>query len=118
MYSQEEIIASLKVYHQYESLTRTITTLGYPTRRALYIWIKEDNLQKPPRKELSNINTVNHPRNPSHEVKMSAIHRCFELGESIKLVSEKLVIINICKNGILILTKIKEKIPRLNRKNL
>ncbi len=28
MYSQEEIITALKVYHQCESVTRTITTLG------------------------------------------------------------------------------------------
>lgn len=36
MYLQEEIITALNVYHQCESVTRTITTLGYPTRRALY----------------------------------------------------------------------------------
>lgn len=34
------------------------------------------------------MNTVEHPRNPSIEVKMDAIHRCFELEESIKSVSE------------------------------
>ncbi len=81
MYSQEEIVTALNIYHQCESVTRTITTLGYPTRRALYTWIKNENIHKPPRKELCNINTANHPRNPSHEIKMSAIHRCFELGE-------------------------------------
>lgn len=35
-------------------------------------------------------NTAEHPRNPSVEVKMNAIHRCFELGESIKSVSEEI----------------------------
>lgn len=40
------------------------------------------------RKPLKLVNTAEHPRNPPVEVKMDAIHRCFELGESIKSVSE------------------------------
>ena len=43
---------------------------------------------KPERKELLLVNTAEHPRNPPVEVKMDAIHRCFELGESVKSVSE------------------------------
>lgn len=69
-------------------MAKTIRVLGYPTRRALYTWIKDEGSQKPPRKDLCNINTRNHLRNPSLEVKTNAIHRCFELGESIKLVTE------------------------------
>jgi transposase InsO family protein/transposase-like protein len=88
MYSQEKIDAALKVYHQCESVTKTIQVLGYPTRRTLYTWIKNEGTIKPLRKTLTNVNTVEHPRNPSFEVKMDAIHRCFELGESIKSVSE------------------------------
>jgi putative transposase len=90
MYTQEQIITALKTYHHCGSVTKTICVLGYPTRRALYTWIKDEGSQKTPRKELCNINTKNHPRNPSLEVKMSAIHCCFELGESIKLVSENI----------------------------
>jgi len=64
--------------------------VGYPTRRALYTWIENEGVQKPPRKALDNTNTAAHPRNPPIEVKMDAIHRCFELGESIKCVSEEI----------------------------
>lgn len=86
MYTQEQIITALKTYHLRESVAKTICVLGYPTRRALYTCIKDKGSQKSPRKDLCNINTRNHPRNPSLEVKMNAIHHCFELGKSIKLV--------------------------------
>ena len=33
-------------------------------------------------------NPPDHPRNPPLEVKLNAIHRCYELGENIKYVSE------------------------------
>lgn len=88
MYSQEKIDVVLKVYHQCGSVTTTIRVLGYPTRRALYTWISNEGADKPERKPLNNINTAEHPRNPSIEVKIDAIHRCFELGESIKSVLE------------------------------
>ena len=88
MYSQDKINVALKVYHQCGSVTTTIRVLGYPTRRALYTWIANEGAAKPERKPLKLMNTAEHPRNPSVEVKMNAIHRCFELGESIKSVSE------------------------------
>lgn len=88
MYSQDKIDVALKVYHQCESVTTTIRVLGYPTRRALYMWITNEGAVKPERKSLKLVNMAEHPRNPSIEVKMDAIHRCFELGESIKSVSE------------------------------
>ena len=81
---------ALQVYHQCGSVTNTIRMLGYPTRRALYTWIENEGVQKPPRKALDNTNTAAHPRNPPIEVKMDAFHRCFELGESIKCVSEEI----------------------------
>lgn len=82
MYSHEEIVTVLNVYNQCKSVTRTITALGYPTRRALYTWIKNENIQKLPRNELCNINTANHPRNPSRDIKMGEIYRCFEMGRT------------------------------------
>ena len=88
MYSQGKIDVALKVYHQCGSVTTTIRVLGYPTRRALYTWIANEGAAKPERKPLNNINTAEHPRNPSIEVKIDAIHRCFELRESINSVSE------------------------------
>ena len=90
MYSQDKIDTALQVYHQCGSVTNTIRMLGYPTRRALYTWIENEGVQKPPRKALDNTNTAAHPRNPPIEVKMDAFHRCFELGESIKYVSEEI----------------------------
>ncbi len=90
MYSQDKINIALQVYHQCGSVTNTIRMLGYPTRRALYAWIENEGILKAPRKPLDNTNTVAHPRNPPIEVKMDAIHRCFELGESIKCVSEEI----------------------------
>ena len=90
MYSQDKIDIALQVYHQCGYVTNTIRMLGYPTRRALYTWIENEGVQKPPRKALDNTNTAAHPRTPPIEVKMDAIHRCFELGESIKCVSEEI----------------------------
>ena len=88
MYSQDKIDVALKAFHQCGSVTTTIRILGYPTRRALYTWIAKEGSVKSKRKPLKLVNTAEHPRNPSVEVKMDAIHRCFELGESIKSVSE------------------------------
>lgn len=47
-------------------------------------------MPKSPRKEAIHVNTAGHPRDPSLEVKMDALHRCFELGESIRSVSEEI----------------------------
>ena len=89
MYSQDKINIALQVYHQCGSVTNTLRMLGYPTRRGLYTWIENEGVQKPPRKVLDNTNTTTHPRNLPVEAKMDAIHRCFELGESIKYASEE-----------------------------
>ncbi|MCR4803853.1 MAG: IS3 family transposase, partial [Lachnospiraceae bacterium] len=58
-------------------------------RKQLYNWIYEE--QHPPRgrKPYPIVdNHPTHPRNPPLNVKLDAIHRCFELGENIKFVSE------------------------------
>ena len=86
MYSQDQINMAIQVYHQCGSVTKTVRMLGYPTPKTLYTWIKNEGISKPPRKPQDNINTATHPRNPSVDVKMDAIHRCFELGERIKCV--------------------------------
>jgi putative transposase len=88
MYSQEKIEIALKLYHQYDSVTKTVQTLGYPTKKALYGWIHDEGKTKKERKILELVNTKTHPRNPPVEVKINALHRCFNLGESIKSVSE------------------------------
>lgn len=88
MYSQEKVNIALKLYHQCRSVTKTVQTLGYPTRKALYDWVYDEGKPKKQRKILELTNTKTHPRNPPVEVKMDALHRCFQLGESIKSVSE------------------------------
>ena len=89
MYSKEQKDIALRIYHQTESVTETIRILGYPTRRNLYTWIAEENPPPKTRKEYPVINNPpDHPRNPPLEVKSDAIHRCYELGENIKYVSE------------------------------
>ena len=89
MYSKEQKNIALRIYHQTESVTETIRILGYPTRRNLYTWIAEENTPPKTREEYPVINNPpDHPRNPPLEVKLDAIHRCYELGENIKYVSE------------------------------
>ena len=89
MYSNEQKDIALRIYHQTESVTETIRILGYPTRRNLYTWIAEENTPPKTRKKYPVINNPpDHPRNPPLEVKLDAIHRCYELGENIKYVSE------------------------------
>ncbi len=88
MYSKEEIHTALELYHQCGSVTKTLQLLGYPSRGALYGWIDDEGTLKRPRKVLKIINTQAHPLKPPVEVKLDALHRCFELGESVKSVSE------------------------------
>lgn len=90
MFSKEQIERALALYHESGSIGKTIQELGYPTRRSLYHWIEKEGKERPPRKPYRNINTPDHPRNPSIEVKIQAIHRCFEEGESIKSVAEEI----------------------------
>ncbi len=88
MYSRNKIDIALKVYHQCGSVTTSIRVLGYPIQRALYAWIANEGSVKPDQKPLKHVNTAEHPRNPSAKVKMDTIHRCFELGENLKFLSE------------------------------
>lgn len=89
MYSKEQKDIALRLYHQTESVTKTIRILGYPTIRNLYKWISEEKLPPKIRKEYPTVdNPPEHPRNPPLEIKLDALHRCYELGENIKYVSE------------------------------
>lgn len=90
MYSRNKINIVLQLYNQCGSVTETVRVLEYPTRRVLHTWIGNEGSPKSPRKELVNTNTAQYPENPPIEVKMNALHRCFQLGESIKLVSEEI----------------------------
>ena len=89
MYSKQQKEIALKLYHQAESVSETVRILGYPTRKNLYNWIYEEANPPKAKKAYPIIdNSPEHPRNPPLEVKLDAIHRCHELGENIKYVSE------------------------------
>ena len=89
MYSKEQKDIALRLYHQTKSVTKAIRILGYSTRRNLYKLISEEKLPPKIRKEYPTVdNPSKHPRNPPLEIKLDALHRCYELGENIKYVSE------------------------------
>ena len=91
MYSKQQKEAALKLYKHSKSVSDTVRILGYPTRKQLYNWIYEEKNPPKVRKKLTDVgNPPYHPRNPSLDVKLNAIHRCFELGENIKYVSENI----------------------------
>lgn len=82
-YTDEEKAFALAYYHECRSAKKTIRDLGYPVRSCLYNWIAEENnppkvAKKPDRSK----------GNASYNERMTAIHRCFELGEDIKLIAE------------------------------
>jgi len=89
MYSKQQKEIALKLYHQTKSVSETVRMLGYPTRKNLYNWIYEEtNPHKTKKAYPITDNPPDHPRNPPLEIKLDALHRCFELGENIKYVSE------------------------------
>lgn len=89
MYSKEQKAKALHIYHQIGSVTDTVRQLGYPSRKHLYTWIRNEGKIKEKRKKLNLKNTTEHPRNPPAEFKLKVLRRCFENGESVKLVSEE-----------------------------
>ena len=90
MYSEEQRTKALHVFHQTGSVTDVVRRLGYPSRKHLYTWIRNEEKTKEKRKKLKLKNTTEHPRNPSAEFKLQVLRRCFENGESVKSVSEEI----------------------------
>lgn len=90
MLSYEKRIRALQMYEQTKSVTETIRILGYPGRQTLYRWIKEQDNPPKEKSPFRGVNTPNHPRHPSVELKLEVLHRCFELGEDVKLVSDEI----------------------------
>lgn len=79
MYFNEQKAAVLAVFHQTNSVSETIRILGYSTKKQLYTWIATENMVKRERKKLPRfVNSLEHPRNPSLDVKLDAIRLCFE----------------------------------------
>lgn len=90
MYSLEQRIKALRLYHRIGSATETVRRLEYPSRECLYRWILWERKDKQARKPKNQINTADHPRNPPAELKMQVLQRCFENGESVQSVSEEI----------------------------
>ena len=90
MFTEDQKERALALYHECGSIGKTVQKLGYPRRRTLYHWVKNEGKGRPTRKAYTNINTPEHPRNPATDMKIQAIHRCFECGESIKSVAEEI----------------------------
>lgn len=89
MYSKQQKEEALKLYKETKSVSETVRILGYPTRKNLYNWIYEEHNPPAIRKAYPVVDNVpNHPRNPSLQVKLDALHRCYELGENVKYVSQ------------------------------
>lgn len=89
-FSLDQKQKALQLYDGIKSVTKVVTRLGYPTRRCLYHWLWERNARlKTPKVLKRFINTANHSLHPSIETKSEILHRCFELGENAKLVSEE-----------------------------
>jgi transposase InsO family protein/transposase-like protein len=82
---------ALALYDECGSVTKTITQLGYPARRqTLYNWIIRRKHLPPERSTFHGVNTPEHPRHPPLDLKLNALHRCFELGENVQSVSDEI----------------------------
>ena len=91
MYSEEQYRKALEVYEETKSVTKTMRLLGYPARRqTLYNWINRKRILPEDRSTFRGFNTAEHPRHPPLELKLEALHRCFELGEDVQSVSREI----------------------------
>ena len=90
MFSATQKKQALELYDQFKSITKVILLLGYPSRQSLYLWISQRNDPPKHKSAFRGKNTPEHPRHPPVEVKLAALHRCFELGEDVQCVSEEI----------------------------
>lgn len=87
-YTEQEKEQALALYDELGSITKVIQKLGYPSRQNMYTWIKNRNIAIKQRAVADYSDSPTHRRHPSLEVKLDILHRCFEVGEDIKSVSE------------------------------
>ena len=76
------------LYDELGSIGKVINQLGYPTRQNMYTWIKNRNISFKQRAAVDYCDSPTHRRHPTLEMKLNILHRCFEIGEDIKSVSE------------------------------
>ena len=78
------------MYDVLQSVSKVKWQLGYPSKQGLYTWIGAKNYSqksKAPRVEYNN--TPEHPLHPPLATKLDILHRFFEQGENVQLVSEE-----------------------------
>ena len=83
-YSEKEKEKALGLYDKTKSITEVIRRLGYPSRQAMYTWIANRNKPWRKRKSIRGINTAEHPRHPSAELKLSVMSSIFRKIETDK----------------------------------
>ena len=87
-YTEQEKERALALYDELGSIGKVINQLGYPTRQNMYTWIKNRNISFKQRAAVDYCDSPTHRRHPTLEMKLNILHRCFEIGEDIKSVSE------------------------------
>ena len=87
-FTEEEKKKALQLYDETGSIAKVIHKLGYPSRQNMYTWIKNRDIEKK-RKKYDATDSPGHRRHPSLEIKLEILHRCFEDGDDIKLISEE-----------------------------
>ena len=90
MFTNQKRIRALQLYEETHSVTEAIRILGYPGRQTLYKWISEKNQPQKKKSVYRGENTPEHPRHPPIKLKLEVLHRCFELGEDVKSVSDEI----------------------------
>ncbi len=87
-YSDKQIKKALKEYHKIGSVKRTTQKLGFPCEITLYQWLEKESMGY-----FSNPSVKEKPRHVvrlATNVKLDAIHRCFELGENVEKVANEI----------------------------
>lgn len=90
MYTHQQKVIALKKYEETNSVTATVQALGYPGRETLYRWLNPMDSLRKQKSTFRGLNTPDHPRHPPVNLKLEAIHRCFELGEDVKSIADEI----------------------------
>ena len=90
MYTSEQKKKALELFDKTKSIAEVIRRLGYPSKQAMYTWIANRNKPWRAPSGFRGINTAEHPRHPSAELKFSAFKACFEEGKDVQLVSAQI----------------------------
>lgn len=87
-YTEQKKERALTLYDELGSIAKVIQKLDYASRQNMYTWIKNRNIAIKQKATVNYSGSPTHRRHRSLEVKLNILHRCFEVGEDIKSVSE------------------------------